>query len=101
MKAPQQILSTKVYVRVFAVLLGLLLLTVAAYFAQLGPLSLLVALTIAICKALLIMLYFMQVRYSSRLIWVFAGAAFFWVGILFVLTMTDFLSQGWLGVPGK
>lgn len=97
----QHILSRAVYIRVFVLLLGLLVLTVLASSIHLGPFNLLVALTIAIVKAALILLYFMHVRYSSRLVWIFAGAAFFWVGILFVLTMTDFLGQGWLNVPGK
>ncbi|MBI2876207.1 MAG: cytochrome C oxidase subunit IV family protein [Candidatus Tectomicrobia bacterium] len=97
----QHILSKSVYVGVFLILLVLLVLTVAASSVHLGPLNIIVAMTIAVVKALLIILYFMHVRYSSRLIWIFAGGAFFWVGILFVLTMTDFLSRDWLIVPGK
>ncbi|MDX6693283.1 MAG: cytochrome c oxidase subunit [Blastocatellia bacterium] len=54
-----------------------------------------VALTIAVIKATLVVLYFMHVRYSTRLIWVVVVAGFFWLGILFVLTMSDYLSRSW------
>ena len=47
---------------------------------------------------LLIILYFMHVRYNSRLAWVFASAGFIWLGILLVLVMSDYISRGW--VPG-
>jgi cytochrome c oxidase subunit 4 len=57
-----------------------------------------VALTIAVIKATLVVLYFMHVRYSARLIWVVVVAGFFWLGILFVLTMSDYLSRPWVNV---
>jgi cytochrome c oxidase subunit 4 len=57
-----------------------------------------VALTIAVIKATLVVLYFMHVRYSTRLIWVVVVAGFFWLGILFVLTMSDYLSRDWSAV---
>lgn len=74
-------------------------LTVLAAFADLDKLfhgaNTVVALTIAVAKATLVVLYFMHVRYSTRLIWVVVVAGFFWLGILFVLTMSDYLSRGW------
>ena len=51
---------------------------------------------IAACKALLVILFFMHVRYSSRLTWVFVGAGFFWLMILLSLTLADVLSRRWL-----
>jgi len=51
---------------------------------------------IAACKALLVILFFMHVRYSSRLTWVFVGAGFFWLMILLALTLVDVLSRRWL-----
>ena len=51
------------------------------------------ALTIAFSKAVLIILYFMHVRYSSRLTMVMAGAGFFWLVILFALTFSDYLTR--------
>jgi cytochrome c oxidase subunit 4 len=49
---------------------------------------------------LIVILYFMHLRYSSRLTWVVAGAGFFWLFILMALTMSDYLTRAWLSVPG-
>ncbi len=88
-----KIVPRTIYYRVGLALLALLLLTVAIAFINLGQFNIVVALTIAIVKAVLVVLYFMHVRYSSRIMWVFASAGFFWLLILFVLTMSDFLTR--------
>jgi cytochrome c oxidase subunit 4 len=93
-------ISRKTYVRVWAALLALLALTAAADFVNLGPLHTPVAITIAVAKALLILLYFMHVRFSSRLTRVFAGAGFLWLAILIGLSMSDYLTRTWLPIPG-
>jgi len=98
------IVPTKLYVQVFAALLVLTAITVAASFYDLGGGRLhyanaIVALTIAVSKATLVVLYFMHVRYSSRLTWVFVGAGVFWLLILIGLTLSDVLTRGWLPVP--
>ena len=86
---------------VFATLLALTLLTVGIAFLDLGGyLNTVVALTIAVCKALLVLLFFMHVRYSSRLTWVCVGAGVFWLVLLLSLTMSDYLTRSWLAVPG-
>jgi caa(3)-type oxidase subunit IV len=41
------------------------------------------------------MLFFMHVRYSKSLLWVFVGAGFFWLSIMLVLAMSDYMSRGW------
>jgi len=51
---------------------------------------------IAGAKAVLVILYFMHVRYGTRLTWVFAGAGFYFLGILFFLTLNDVLTRSWL-----
>jgi cytochrome c oxidase subunit 4 len=51
--------------------------------------------TIAVVKALLVLLYFMHLRYGSHLNWIFAGASFFWLAILLSLTVGDYLTRGW------
>ncbi|MCB0125413.1 MAG: cytochrome C oxidase subunit IV family protein, partial [Caldilineaceae bacterium] len=67
--------STYLYYIVYAALLGLLLLMVAASSWGLGARwGLAVALTIAVAKALLVILYFMHVRESSRVTWLFVAA---------------------------
>lgn len=91
------ILPARLYVAVFLVLIAMTLATVTVAFVDLGPLNTLVALTIAIAKATLVVLYFMHVRWSARLTWVFVGAGVAWLLILFSLTMSDYLSRGWLG----
>ena len=73
------------------------LATAGAAFIDLGGnLNTVVAMLIAACKALLVILFFMHVRYSSRLTWVFVGAGFFWLMILLSLTLADVLSRRWL-----
>jgi cytochrome c oxidase subunit 4 len=90
-----------VYYRTFAALIVLLLITAGASYLPLGALGIAVALGIAATKALLILLNFMHVRYRSRLTDLFAATGFFWLGILFVLTLSDYISRGWPHVPGK
>lgn len=94
------IVPRRVYYKIFAALLALTLLTVGAAFLDLGRLNTVIALTIAVGKATLVLLFFMHVRYSSHVIWVAVGAGAFWVGMLLVLTMSDYLTRGWLPVPG-
>ena len=72
-------------------------ITVLAAFVELGPLNTPLALAIAIFKASIVVLFFMHVRYNTPLIWVFAGAGFFWLLILFALTMQDYVSRDWDG----
>jgi cytochrome c oxidase subunit 4 len=94
------IVPRRVYYNIFAALLALTLLTVGAAFLDLGRLNTVIALTIAVGKATLVLLFFMHVRYSSHVIWVAVGAGAFWIGMLLVLTMSDYLTRGWLPVPG-
>jgi cytochrome c oxidase subunit 4 len=61
-----------------------------------GPLNVIIALTIACVKATLVVLYFMHVRYSSKLIWLIFISALFWMAILFALTFSDYLTRTWL-----
>jgi len=86
------------YVWVFLALIVGTGLTVAAAFVDMGALNNVVMLGIAITKATLVVLFFMHVRWSTRLTWVVAASGFFWLLILFGLTMMDYLSRGW--VPG-
>jgi cytochrome c oxidase subunit 4 len=89
-----------VYYRVFAALIALTLLTVGVALIDLGPLNIVLNLAIAVCKALLVMLFFMHLRYSSRLTWVVAGAGVIWLAHLLIFTLADYLTRGWLVVTG-
>jgi cytochrome c oxidase subunit IV len=88
--------TPRVYYTVFAALLVLLVATVLVAEVELGRLNLLVAAAIATSKAVLIILFFMHVRYSAPLTWLVAGASFFWLMILFGLTMNDYWTRGML-----
>jgi cytochrome c oxidase subunit 4 len=76
-------------------LLGFLVLTIASAYMNLGPLNTMVAMSISVAKGALIVLFFMHLRYSKPLIWVFAGAGLFWLGIMFALALSDYLTRGW------
>ena len=95
----EHIIPKKTYYGVFAALMILLAVTVGAAFLRLGSFNVVAALTIAVIKAVIIILYFMHVRYSSRLTWVFVSAGFFWLLILLSLLATDYVSRDWLPVP--
>ena len=88
----------KLYFGIFGILMVGTALTVLVAFYDLGPLNNVVMLTIACVKALFVILYFMHVRWSSRLTMVIVASGFFWLLIMFSFTMTDYMSRGW--VPG-
>lgn len=93
----EHIVSPRVYLTIFLTLmLGTGLTVTAAFYDFPGPLNAVVALTIAVVKATLVILYFMHVRYSSRLIWLIISAALFWLAILFALTISDYWTRSWL-----
>jgi len=85
--------TTRMYYVVFAALIALLVATVFAAEVDAGPLNFPIAATIATIKAVLILLFFMHVRYSTPLVWLVAGAGFFWLAILFGLTFADYLTR--------
>ena len=92
-------ISVKSYLAVFAALLALTALTTAIAFVDLGGVgNVAVALSIAIVKAALVALYFMHLRHSSPITVIFAGAGLFWLGLLIVLTLSDYISRGWVSV---
>lgn len=97
----QHVLPIKTYLAVFGGLLVMTAVTTGVAYLDMGLFNTPVALLIAAFKVLIVVLYFMHVRYSSRLVMVMAATGFFWLLILFVLTMQDYASrtpvQGWIG----
>ena len=91
----EHIVPTRVYYTIFAALMVGTYLTVQAAFIDLGALNTVVALAIACTMAVLVILYFMHVRYSTRLTWAVVVASVFWLGILLVLTFGDYLTRPW------
>jgi len=106
------VVPVKTYVVVFLALIALTALTTGVAFIDLGAhaphllphriadnLNTVAALLIAVCKMLLVILFFMHVRYSSGLTRIVIAAAFFWLAILLVLTMNDFRTRRWTPSP--
>ena len=94
----EHIVPRSTYFVIFAALLvGTALTVFVATINFPGPLNDIIAMTVAVTKMMLVLLYFMHVRYSSRLIWVIVAAMFFWLIILLVLTLADYGSRDWFG----
>jgi cytochrome c oxidase subunit 4 len=101
MSGHDHVLPLRVYLGVFLALLAGTALTTWAATVDWGALNDVVALTIAGVKAALVILFFMHVRYSSKLVWVFSVAGFLWLILFFVLTLADYQTRppvpGWEG----
>lgn len=93
--------TVKTYIFVFLGLICATILTTAVAFVDLGPFSVVVALAIAVCKMLLVALFFMHVRHSTALTKLVLAGGLLWLAILILITLTDFTSRGWIGVPGR
>lgn len=93
----EHIVPRKTYFSVFAALIVLTAVTVFAANKDFGRMNDVVAMTIAVTKMMLVLLFFMHVRYSSRLIWVIVASMFFWLLIMLSLTLTDYTSRDWFG----
>jgi cytochrome c oxidase subunit 4 len=97
----EHIVTKKQYSYVFGILLLLTFLTTAIGMIDLGRLNVVVALTIAVVKALLVVLFFMHIYWSPTLNKLAIVAGIAWLALLLWLTLTDFVSRGWLPFPGK
>ncbi len=99
----EHIVSRSLYFLIFGALMVLTAITVFAANVNLGSekLNTIVALTIAVIMATLVILYFMHVRYSPRLTWVVIVSGFLWLGIMILLTLSDYLSRNTTALPGR
>lgn len=93
--------SVKTYAVVLITLLALTVITTLVAFVDLGNFSVVVALAIAVTKMLLVALFFMHVRYSTKLTRLVIVGGLMWLAILLLLTLSDFFTRGWLGTPGR
>lgn len=89
------------YFKVFGALMVLTAVTVGVAFLDLRIFNVVVAVTIAVVKATLVVLYFMHVKESEGLVKVTVVAGFFWFGILIALTLSDYFSRAWIPVGGR
>ena len=84
------------YFVIFAALMVLTATTTGIAYLDLGVFNTPVALVIAFFKATLVILFFMHVKYSTRLTWTVVIGAFLWLAIMFVLMFADYMSRGWV-----
>ncbi|MBV6430545.1 MAG: hypothetical protein IANPNBLG_00659 [Bryobacteraceae bacterium] len=89
------IVPAKVYVGVWAVLIALTFTTVAVSKLELGEYNFIAAMTIAVAKATLVVMFFMHLKQSSSMVRLFVVAGLFWLAIMFVFVLSDYLSRGW------
>jgi cytochrome c oxidase subunit 4 len=93
----EHIVQRRTYFVIFAALMLGTLVTVLAARVDFGNelINTVIALSIAVTKAMLVVLWFMHVRYSQRIIWVLVAGGFFWLAIMMALTGSDYLSRSW------
>src|SRR5262249_3304921 len=95
----ETIVPKTTYILVWLSLLVLLGITVGVAYIHLGWLNVFAVVGIAVTKAVIIILFFMHVRYSPRLLWIFVCAGFFWLSILFALSLGDYLTRIYMPFP--
>jgi|ERR1051326_7640356 cytochrome c oxidase subunit IV len=93
--------SVGTYTGVWLTLLVLTGVTTAVAYVDLGPFSVVVALTIAVIKMLLVALFFMHVRHSTRLTKLVVAGGLLWLAILLTFTLADIWTRGLIGTPGR
>ena len=93
------VVPVKTYFLVFSTLLALTALTTGVAYVDLGQWNTIAALIIASCKATMVLLFFMHLRWSPRLMRVVVLSSLLWLAILISLTTTDFFSRDWTPVP--
>ena len=91
----EHIVGPKTYGTIFGALLVFTALTVGASYLELGVFNAVVALAIACIKAVLVILFFMHIKYSSRLTKLTLAAGFFTFIVLITMSMTDYISRAW------
>lgn len=89
----------KVYIGIFLTLMVLTVVTVLVAYVNVGAFNKVVALSIASFKATLVVLFFMHVKYASRLTQLFVVSGMFFLAILLGLTMVDYGSRMWVNPP--
>ena len=93
--------SIGLYVLIFVLLLAFTGITTAVAFVDLGPFNNVVAIGIAVIKATLVILFFMHMKYSTRMVPLVFASGIFGLVILLGITFADYFSRGWLGVAGR
>ncbi len=97
----EPIVSRRTYVLSYLALLLLTALTTGMAYVDLGAMNTVMAIAIAGAKAAIIALFFMHLLHSEHLVRVIAIGALIWLGIMFSLTIGDYVTRGWVPVPGR
>jgi cytochrome c oxidase subunit IV len=95
----EHVVPKSVYLGIFVALMVLTFVTVAVAFVDLGNLNVLVAMAVAVIKATLVVLFFMHVKYASLTTKLVVISSVVWLGFLFFITLSDYLTRGWLMAP--
>jgi cytochrome c oxidase subunit IV len=95
------VVPVKIYIAVFLTLVALTWVTTGVSTIDLGRLNIFVALSIAIVKASLVLLFFMHVKYGTRLTKMIVLSGLYWLILLLFIVMEDLWTRGWMGVPGR
>jgi cytochrome c oxidase subunit IV len=95
MAMAEHIIPTRTYYTIFFILILSTYLTVQIAYFDLDRLNVVAALAIAVFKAVLVVLFFMHVKYSTRLTWLVVAGGLFWFGIMISVTMVDYLTRAW------
>jgi len=94
-----EVIPVRVYVAIWAILVFFTFTTAAVAFIDMGPFNIVVALTIAVIKMLLVIIWFMHVKQADNLTRLFVVAGFFWMAILIFVTLSDYHTREWLPLP--
>ncbi len=89
------VVGPKTYISILVLLLVMTAVTTGAAFINMGVFSPIVALAIACFKAVMVILFFMHIRYSSKVMMLTVAAGFFTFFILITMTLSDYISRSW------
>jgi cytochrome c oxidase subunit 4 len=98
---PGHVVPKRLYIFVFAALIVLTGLTTGVAFINLGKWNTVAALAIALCKATLVVLFFMHLRWSSNLLRIVVASSLLWLALLIGLTLSDVFTRDWTPVPSS
>jgi cytochrome c oxidase subunit 4 len=87
------------YLAIFTLLMVMTTITTAVAYVDLGAMNVLIMLAIAVTKATLVLLWFMHLKFTSRLTWLWAAGSFVFLAILFAITLSDYLTRGFMMAP--
>jgi cytochrome c oxidase subunit IV len=94
-EAEHHIVPPRVYITIVLILLVMTAITVGASYIEMGVFNPIVALAIGVFKATLVVLFFMHVKYSTKLTKLTVGAGVFTFLVLISLTLADYISRAW------